>query len=510
MTMIKKLVFISALCLLFGVSCTDLKEEPVGLLDPGSFFKTPADLEAAVNGSYAYIASEKYWGRRLPLTLLLMGDMCDIGDLSTSLKRQEVNNFVANDDNGMVTDIWPQSYAIIGAANQAIAGADLVSGDEATINAIAGKAYFYRAFAYYHLVRLFGDIPYIDYAVTDISTVSDISKTSANQVYEGIIADLQFAKEHLPNTQPTRSQPSKATAAAYLASVYLTLGDYQKAYDESTYVINNVGTFNLGLENNFQDLFDANKASNLIEPLFTVDFIGLSNDGLLGTDYMASVTGMRGDETPTSKGGGWTVSVPSERVFDTWNERDYRRAVSFDTTAIFNGTVHPYTEFANFSPLGVNRAHIAKYYRYPGECGSNARQSSHNYITMRYAEVLLIAAEAANELTGGSSEAIGYLNMIRERARKRDGNLSNYPPDVTSGLSQTDLRNVIIEERRLELAFEFKRWYDIKRLQMGPEVFSASGLEPHENFSESRDYLLPLPGDELSRNPNLMPNNPGY
>ena len=507
--MIKRIQLYIAL-LVLTVGCTTLEEEPVGLLEPTTFFKTPADLQAAVNGSYAYMASEKYWGRRLPLTLLLRGDMCAIGDLSTALKRQEVNDFTMTDDNGMVTDIWPQSYAIIGAANQAIDGASIVEGNPETINAIAAQAYFYRAFAYYHLVRLFGDIPYIDFAVSDVSTVNDIAKTPEAEVYQKIIADLQFAKENLPNVQPTRSQPSKATAAAYLASVYLTLKDYQNAYDEAKFVIDKEATFNLNLEADFQDLFDAEKAGTLTEPLFTIDFIGQSNDGLLGTDYMASVTGMRADETPKSNGGGWTVSVPALKVFDTWNERDYRRAVSFDTTAVFNGEVHPYTEFANFSPLGVNRPHIAKYYRYPGICGSNERQSSHNYITMRYAEVLLIAAEAANEITGGSTEAIGYIDRIRARARNRDGAVSNYPADVTGSFSKDQLRDTIINERRLELAFEFKRWYDIKRLETGVEAFGPNGLEPHANFSESRDYLLPLPGDELSRNPNLQPNNPGY
>ncbi|MDF1548676.1 MAG: RagB/SusD family nutrient uptake outer membrane protein, partial [Bacteroidales bacterium] len=76
--------------------------------------------------------------------------------------------------------------------------------------------------------------------------------------------------------------------------------------------------------------------------------------------------------------------------------------------------------------------------------------------------------------------------------------------------SQTELRNAIIEERRIELAFEFKRWYDIKRLGIGVEAFGASGLEPQPNFSSQRDYLFPLPGDELAKNPNLLPNNPGY
>ena len=372
------------------------------------------------------------------------------------------------------------------------------------------QAYFSRAFTYYHLVRLFGDIPYIDVAVSDVSTVDEISKMPAAQVYENIIADLEFAKEMLPDTQPTRSLPSKATAAAYLASVYLTLGEYQKAYNGAKYVIDNKATFNLALEPDFQNLFIPDMAGSLKEPLFTIDFIGQSRDGDLGQDYLAPITGIREDETGRAESGGWTVAVPTLNVYEDWSGKDYRKRVSFDTTAIYNGEVHPFTEFANFSDRGVNRPHIAKYYRYPGVSGSNGRESSHNFITMRYAEVLLIAAEAQNEINGGASEAIGYINQLRERARNRDGEMADFPEDVSPGVSQSKLRELIIRERRLELAFEFKRWYDIKRLKIGEEAFGPNGLEPQPNFDPNRDYLFPLPGDELSRNPNLQPNNPGY
>ena len=114
-----KLLLIASL---LAVGCSDLEEEPVGILAPESFFKNIDDLQAAVNGSFAYMASEKYWGRKLTVALLLRGDMADIGDLGTSSSRQDVNNFETTDDNGMITAFWPQSYAIIGAANQAIAG----------------------------------------------------------------------------------------------------------------------------------------------------------------------------------------------------------------------------------------------------------------------------------------------------------------------------------------------------------------------------------------------------
>ncbi|WP_278021210.1 RagB/SusD family nutrient uptake outer membrane protein [Flavobacterium ginsengisoli] len=129
---------------------------------------------------------------------------------------------------------------------------------------------------------------------------------------------------------------------------------------------------------------------------------------------------------------------------------------------------------------------------------------------MRFAEVLLTAAEALNEINPGTTEADGYVNRVRARARNKAGKLVSFPANVTPGLSQTDFRKMVIDERRLELAFEYIRWYDIKRLKIGPEVFGPNGLEPHANFDPNRDYLWPLPGTELAINPNLKPNNPGY
>ncbi|GGD27595.1 RagB/SusD family nutrient uptake outer membrane protein [Hyunsoonleella pacifica] len=494
--------------LLIGLSiigCSDLEEAPVGLLAPEGFFQSPRDIQTAVNGVYGHMTHEDFWGRKMSLTILLRSDMVDIGDPTTSARRIEHNEFNVPADNGMIPDNWRRSYQIVAAANQAIAGAELVGASEEQKNPITAQAYFVRAFIYFHLVRQFGDIPYIDTPITDVEASGSISKTSAAEVYANIISDLEFAKQWLPNTQPARSIPAKSAAHSYLALVHLTMGNYQEAYKEAKGVIDNEGPYDLALEADFQDLFDATTIDGSKEPIFSLDFNGF-RDGDAGQDYQPALTGIRSDEQ-YGIGGGWSVAVPSLEVYNTWDDQDYRKSVSFDATGIFDGNVEPFTNYRDFNSRAVNRPHIAKYTRNTGiTANNNGRGSQHNYSMMRYAEVLLIAAEALNEVSPNSSEAEGYVNRVRDRAR----NGGTFPADV-SGLSQDDFRDMVLEERRLELAFEFKRWYDIARRRLGSEVFSASGLEGEKpNFDPNQDYLFPLPADELARNPNLEPQNPGY
>src|SRR5690606_28662376 len=114
-------------------------------------------------------------------------------------ERQQVNDFNMDADNGMVRVFWPTVYQTISAANAAISGAETLGLPESEINPLIAEARFIRAFCYYHLVRTFGDIPYIDFFINDPATVRDISKTPASEVYSGIIADFEFAKEWLPD-----------------------------------------------------------------------------------------------------------------------------------------------------------------------------------------------------------------------------------------------------------------------------------------------------------------------
>lgn len=494
----------AAVSLLLG--CADLDEKPVGLLAPEALFRTSKDVETAIMGAYGWMATERLYGRQFVSALMLRSDMEDIGDRGTPAERQQVNDFNMDDNNNMVNQFWPVWYQVISGTNAAIFGAQGLNLPEATGNPLIAEARFIRAFAYFHLVQVFGDIPYIDYFISNPESVKSISKTPAATVYASIIADLEFAKQWLPDKQPSevRSRASKGTAASYLASVHLTMGQYQKAYAEAKWVIDNKDKFGYALEADFQTLFKAPQAPNMKEHIFDIDFLGMkTGEGGANDDIMAPMTGVRGGDAPRS---GWSVIVPSMKVYSTWDNRDYRKEVSFEDSLLIGGKLVPYTEFTN-----TKRPHIAKYARFAGNSNSEGRDSDHNYAAMRYAEILLIAAEASVEVNGPNAEALGYINQIRARARNWAGKQTTFPEDVKAGLAKDATIDLILDERRLELAFEYKRWYDIKRRNLGEKVFKGpNSLEPHETFSASRDYLMPLPRVELQVNPNLAPQNPGY
>ena len=503
---------------LFIFSCEDLNEEPVGLLIPEGFYQTPADVVYGLNGAYSAIASEELWGRKLTLSLLLRGDLADIGDPTTSSRRIQVNEFQMDATNGMVEALWPRAYEALATVNSAIEGAQQIDATQETKDALIAEGYFIRAFVHYHLVRLFGEIPYMNFLIKDPDEAYGLDETPVDQVYAGIISDLQFAKNYLPDRQNFRSRPGKGTAAGLLASVYLTRGQYQDAFDEAKYVIDNKDLFGLGLTPEFQNLFDAtliDDPANAQELLFAIDFRGQDESSRSGAgnytrDYLASVTGPRGDER-FENGEGWSVAVPALKVYTSWDPRDYRRDVSFDTVTIMGDTLTHY-QYWNQASRGVERPHIAKYFRAFGQAGLNGRDSDHNYAALRYAEVLLIAAEALNEVNNGPSlEAESYINQIRERARRElDSDPANdreFPADVISGLSKEDFLDLVLQERRFELAFEFKRWYDIKRRRFGEEAFGSNGLEQQPNFNPARDYLFPKPQSDLNLNPNLDQND---
>jgi hypothetical protein len=496
------------------LACSDLVQEPVGLLTPNTAFSTVGEVEKGVFGSYSNLASERLWGRQYTMSVLLRGDMCDIGELNTSGFRIEINEMNITPYNDVVSSFWPQAYLVISAANTAIfggenlkndAGEKLIDVEPKTINPLIAEAKFNKAFMYYHLVRCFGGLPYVDAFVDDPATVATISKTPENEVYENIITDLKYAKEWLPEKRvpDVRSRPSKGTAAAYLASVYLTLGRYQEAYDEAKYVIENKALFGYELTEDFQDLWDGPNANGLKEHLFAIDFLANYGNEPVNVDFIPALTGVRNADPV-----GWSICVPSEKVYQTWDNRDYRKVVSFDTVAnlpIVGGSylIQPYSAFTT-----VPRPHIAKYIR---NGGGALGDSENNYADMRYAEVLLTAAEALNEISGPTSEAQGYVNEVRARARNWAGTLTDFPADVNAGISKDEFRDLVLEERRLELAFEFKRWFDIKRRQLGDKVFKGpNSLEPHENFDASKDYLFPLPQRELDNYPSFGPQNPGY
>ncbi len=500
------------------VGCSDLEEDPRSQLTPDERDLNLESVETTIAGAYGHLDARAFMSRALGLVLMLRSDMVDIGNPSTNADRIEHDQFSVSATNPLILNIsnpersfWPRMFQIVRAANETLQEVALV-GEQApgVTEEIQARARFIRAFSYYHLVRLFGDIPYLDEFITT-AEASEAPRTDVETVYQNIIADLEFAKEWLPDSRANRTLPGKAAASAYLASVYLTRGQYQQAYDEATDVINNASRYNLALEPDYRNIFHAVNTDNSLEPIFIIDFVGTNiNDE--SRDYLAAFTGFFGQATYYASGG-WSVMVPSQAVFDDWDDGDYRKSVNFDPEAMDNnGNLLQFTQFSSLDGRNANRPHISKYTAMAGDlplANTSGRDSHSNYQLMRYAEVLLIAAEAAIEI-GRTGEADEFINMIRERAR--NGNGIDEPSAVPADISGATVADVL-EERRLELAFEQKRWYDIVRRRMGDDVFGANGFETEfqgtRNFDPSRDYLLPIPPFEITNNPN-MTQNPGY
>lgn len=485
------------LLILFSISvtytgCTELEEDPRGLMAPEGFFKTPDDVEAAIYGAYAEWVTTQI-EKEYFLALMLRSDMVDIGDRNTAGARVALNDFNMDATNSMIRQSWQRLYQSVSAANTAIKAAREISAEEVIKNELEAKARFIRAYTYFHLVRCFGDVPYMDSPVESAEVLDAIGRTPENEIYEKIIEDLIFAKDHLPvkHSPDVRNIGTKGSAATALAEVYLTLKRFTEAASEARFVISNAVNFNYSLEQNYQDLFNANIAKTLKEPIFTYELKNTLNDGSYNqADGMINLTRIR-DLAPRSL----SVNVPSLKVYQSWDNRDYRKKVSFEDTVLVKGVKTALVD----SKFRVPRPHIAKYFRYPGpqEAGDD-RSSDHHYSLYRYAEVLLFAAEAIAESEGATNEAISYINQIRERARFNGNNVTDYPADVDAAITDEDFINIVREERRLELAFEFKRWYDIKRWGILDEVFTRpESLESHNNVDTGRDYLFPIPQTEI-------------
>jgi starch-binding outer membrane protein, SusD/RagB family len=487
------------------VSCSDLEEEPIGLLSPETYFTDKASVQIAVNGVYSFVHDRFFLARETGMALMLRSDMVGISDQGTRQERIDHDNFTDLADNGNTRVAWPAMWEIVSSANVAISGAQFTELSDAEIKPLIAEAYFLRAFAYYHIVRQFGAVPYITEPVTDVDAASNITKTSVDDIYAGIIADLEFAKTWLPPTQASRSLASKAAASAYLSSVYLTRGLWQDAFDEAKDIIDNKGTYNLDLEADYQNIWNYASVNSSKEPIFNLDYIGNVGLGNPNTDYIGPLSGIRGNSA-YAHGTGWAVMAPEIEVYNRWNGKDYRKAVSLDTTMVDKGVVKDFTQFNSVDSRNQNTPFIAKYNRMIGDnFGGSGRASEQNYQLMRYAEVLLIAAEAAVEI-GDDASATNYINQVRARARNAAGvGHPNYPVSTEPAAHPGSVTvNDVLEERRLELSFEMKRWYDIVRRDLGPSVFGASGLEGAKSqFSAADDYLIAIPADEVNRNPNL-------
>ena len=391
-------------------------------------------------------------------------------------------------ENDQLTRIWQYMYEGINRANYMVQNSDKM--DFPRKNELYGEVHFLRAFFYFELTKFFGDVPLFTTSRLTAGDSATLSRSPQSEVYALIESDLQAAISALPLEKSTNGRATSLTAHALLGKVYL----YQDKFDEAASILEPLiglyslpgdpqSTFLKGGENGSESVYEIQhtKESNW----WDWGYVPQGTEGNFGVIHH----GIRGYSGPLYSSG-WSFNVPTQDLVDAYAAGDKRKDVAvLDIEAWATSTGAKYTTGYEHTGYFNN-----KYIPRAGE--SQAQQELNyetNYRAIRYSDVLLMAAEANNRASSPNvSKAQNYLNKVRERAY---GNTSN-----ASSSTGTTLTQEIWDERRLELAGEGSRFFDLVRTGQAASVISGFVAGKHE--------LFPIPQTEIDVS-NLT-QNPGY
>lgn len=377
---------------------------------------------------------------------------------------------------------WDGHFSLIYACNDLIADVDNSGKTDSGSIINKAEALAIRGFSYFELRRDYGEVPII---LNRILTPSDgiKAKSPITDVDAQIISDLEFAAEKLPISWP--SYPGRATsgfANSILAKLYLYQGNWVKALEKAEVVINS-GQY--ALYNSYETLFKE-QGDNCIETIFEVQFLRQATVNY-SNNYFES-QGIRGSGDWDL---GWGFNVPTQNLVDAYETGDPRK----NSTILFEGQDDG---FGFTIPTGLAQPYWnKKAYSTPSYRALQGTGKNHwfNVKIIRYADVILIAAEAANEL-GNTAKAADYVNQVRARAR---GNNAGVLPNVAAGAG---LKAAIKQERRVELAMEGERFYDLVRWGDAPTVLGSLGYQDKNKFYPIPQTAIDQSGGVLKQNPN--------
>ena len=494
----KKIIYIGILSLsMFSVSCSGfLDKEPYE--DPTA--EASKDKESAialVNGAYQPLQRAKLYNMRIwSLDIVAGNSDVGAGGGNDGVETVDLANFVTSSNNAAALDIWRGPNPGILYCNTVLENIPAMNIEKSLKDRSIGEAKFLRAHYYFLLVQLFGDVPL---TTTTPKPDDDLKPARTNKmtIYNDvIIPDLKEAIELLPVREEYSGSDvgrvSKGAAAGMLAKVYLTLGMYQ----ESLAMSNLVETLGYTLNPNYSDCFGGEpKNKNTAESLFEVQYYGLTNSDFWSDENQANwLSTYMGPRNSGWVGGAYGWNQPTTEFVNQYEAGDLRKdkTILYEGGPAFDGKTYK----SNMSNTGYN----VRKFLVPLSVSPDYNTNSASVIVLRYADVLLMKAEALNEL-GLTSEAVEPLYLVRQRA----GLISK--SDI-QGLSEDQMREKIRHERRIELAFEGHRWFDLIRWDNGQYALNFFHSIGKINAS-SRHLLLPIPQKEIDANPNLK-QNPGY
>ncbi len=462
-------------------SCSDdfLEKKPLSSLTSESWYNTKDEIKASINAVYdplqhtsMYKHAAARWGAKT----------------DEMYRAFDWYGFTYTPTNSASNVMWNSLYQGILAANVFLEKTEKSNSEANFLDPLKGEAYFLRGFYYYHLVRWFGGVPIINKSVT-AETNLQLPRNSVEEVYAQIIGDLEIAIEKLPlkSKYPLTDlgKATKGAAQTILANMYLfraNPGDLGKVKSLTEQVISSK---EYDLAPTYKMIFELTN-ENGIESVFEAQFQKGSKyaDGSWVNTYVTSYN---------------STSV-QEIFFHLWDPTDLRRDVAVCAPG---KTINDYTNMSAF----YHQAKMILGLHGPTSVAGGVQDSPMNYMIERYANVLLMHAEAVNELSGPNAEIINNVNRIRRRA-----GLADLPITI----SKEDFRMAIRKERKYELAFEGHRWFDLLRYEKqglggGVTDVLVDKNSPHYNANVilPKHYLMPIPQTEIDRVP-LLTQNPDY
>lgn len=416
-----------------------------------------------------------------------------------------MDNFPVLPAGGRANALWTGYYGLINKCNSAIANIDTLSTIVATEDIkqqSRAEVKFLRGYAYFMLVRLFGNVPIIDTIYADPAAQQVVPQSAPAQVYAFIEEDLNFAAQYLPiswDQSQFAGRLTKGAANGMLAKVYLTQKKWAQAASAAQLVMNS-GQYDLSVD--YGVLF-TEQGENSKESVFEVQATASASITQANGIQYNNLQGVRGSGDWNL---GWGWNTPSTYLEAAYEAGDPRKARTILYTST-SSTPH-YSYYGELLPRYPDQVPNPRYNHKvlgnPGLRNSISRGTWWlNVRILRYADVVLMYAEAANELNN-VTDARTALNSVRARARK--GAAAGVLPDVTAN-SQTELRNAIRHERRIELAMEHDRFFDLVRWGIAAQALHAAGKP---NFTAGRDELLPIPQQQIDLSKGVLKQNPGY
>ncbi len=468
-----KIIYIAFFLCFLGACSEDFTDlAPISQRNVQNFYKTATDMEVAVNAAYSVLLksgtyNESYW-----IMQEMRSDNTDQGPGSTGLARERtvIEEFQEISTSELVTNAYIDSYLCISRCNIVVDRIEGVEMDQSLKDQLTGEVLFLRSLMYYHLAVAFGNVPLILTETRSVEEGNDHLQVSADVIYNQIIQDLAEAESLLPVSYSGSNigRATRGAAATLLAKAHLTVNDNSAA---ETVLRRIVSDYGYSLVPDYNDLWGVEN-ENGSESIFEIQFQG----GAVGTG-----NGFTNDFSPlpalqTSVGA--YRNRPTRDLLAAYEPNDERLFASMDTSYIDAQGM-----------LLTNTADDVRFIvKYGTDNPFNEGDAPNNFIVLRYADVLLMLAEAIGE----SDEAYSLINQVRTRAGLG-------PIDAaTPGTFDEKL----LQERRVELAFENHRWADLKRFGVAITVMQAQG--------KAANLLFPIPQREIDLNPETFMQNPGY